>query len=62
MKTIQIDIAPDGAVKIETKGYAGATCKDGSRFLEIALGTKTAETLTAEHFTTAQQQQQQGAG
>jgi hypothetical protein len=48
VKQIIIDIAPDGSTKIETKGYTGASCRDGSRFLEEALGVKTGEKLTAD--------------
>jgi hypothetical protein len=57
MKTIIVTIAPSGETKIETKGYTGASCKDGSRFLEEALGTKTTETLTPEFHKTATGQQ-----
>lgn len=47
-KTIEIIVAADGQSRIETKGFAGSTCRDASRFLEAALGTTTSETLTAE--------------
>ena len=48
MKIIEITIAPDGTAKVETKGYTGISCRDGSRFMEEALGTKQSEQLTAD--------------
>ena len=49
-KTIEVVISPTGETRIETKGFAGATCQDSSRFLESALGVKTSERLTADYF------------
>jgi hypothetical protein len=49
VKTIEITVNPKGATKVETKGFTGAECREASRFLEQALGTRTAETLTAEY-------------
>lgn len=48
MKTIEILVAPSGAVTVETHGFHGSTCREASRFLRSALGRITAETLTAE--------------
>ena len=48
MKTIEITIGPKGETSIQTKGFAGAECREASRFLEQALGKRAAETLTAE--------------
>ena len=45
---IEVIVAPDGSSKIETKGFAGATCRDASRFIEQALGQRVDEQLTAE--------------
>ncbi len=53
MKSIEIVVGPDGATRVETKGFAGAACQDASRFIERALGERTAERLTAEFYTTA---------
>ena len=47
-KIIEVVVAPDGSSKIETKGFAGATCRDASRFIEKALGQRVDEQLTAE--------------
>jgi hypothetical protein len=48
MKTIEITVGPKGETRVETKGFAGPGCREASRFVEQALGQKTAETLTAE--------------
>ena len=48
MKTIEITVDPKGQSKVETKGFTGGECREASRFLEQALGTRSAETLTAE--------------
>jgi len=48
VKTIEITVSPDGAVTVRTKGFTGPACRDASRFVEQALGTRTAEALTAE--------------
>jgi hypothetical protein len=47
-KIIEITIDPKGQTKVETKGFTGGECRETSRFLEQALGTRSAETLTAE--------------
>ena len=58
-KIIEIIVSPTGQTKIQTKGFAGASCRDASRFLEEALGAKTSEQLTAEFHHQGVQQQQQ---
>ena len=50
MKTIEITISPRGETKVETKGFRGGECREASRFVEQALGQRTAETLTAEFY------------
>ena len=54
MKTIELTIKPDGRTVLETKGFAGAECREASRFLEQTLGRATAEQLTAEFHQTAE--------
>jgi hypothetical protein len=49
MKIINIIVSPEGETRVETKGFAGAECRDASRLLEAALGKRTSETLTAEY-------------
>ena len=59
MKTIEIIVASDGKTTVQTKGFAGSSCRDASRFLEQALGQRTAEQLTAEFHQTETVQQAQ---
>ena len=47
-KTIEITISPKGETSVKTKGFAGSSCRDASKFIEQALGQRTSETLTAE--------------
>ncbi len=55
MKIIEIVISPTGQTRLETKGFEGATCADASRFVEQALGQRTAEQRTAEFYRAANQ-------
>ena len=50
MKTIEITVSPKGETKVETRGFTGGECRDASRFVEQALGIRTAETVTSEFF------------
>ena len=62
-QTIEIVISPQGEARIETKGYAGSSCRTASQFLEQALGTLSSEQLTAEFYqqqSTDQAVQQRG--
>ena len=60
-KIIEIIVSPTGQTTVQTKGFAGSSCQDASRFIEQALGQRTGEQLTAEFYqpqtTTTQQQQ-----
>jgi hypothetical protein len=47
---IEITVSPDGKSNVETKGFSGDKCREVSRFLETALGTRTSETLTNEFY------------
>ena len=38
MKIIEIIVSPKGETTIQTKGYAGGTCREASKFIEQALG------------------------
>ena len=60
-KTIEITISPKGETSVETKGFAGSSCRDASKFVEQAVGQRPSETLTAEFHQAAvvDQQQQQ---
>ena len=48
MKTVEVIIAPDGQVRVETKGFAGSECRQASAQLEQALGLRASEQLTCE--------------
>ena len=56
-QTIEIVVGPSGETTVQTKGFAGSSCRDASKFIEQALGDKTAETLTGEFHQTANAQQ-----
>ena len=62
-KCIEIIVNSKGETTVTTRGFAGQSCRDGSKFIEQALGQRTSETLTAEFNQTAvvDQQQQQRA-
>ena len=49
-KVIEITVSPKGEATVQTRGFAGSTCREASKFVEQALGQKTAETLTAEFY------------
>ncbi len=53
MKTIVLTISPTGETKLETRGYAGESCREASRWLEQALGQVTGDEPTAELYQTA---------
>jgi len=59
MKTIEIVVSPKGKTTVQTKGFAGASCQEASRFLEQALGQRTGETLTGEFHQTEHARQSQ---
>lgn len=46
--TIEIIVSPQGETHLETKGFAGASCQDASRFIESALGETLSDQITAE--------------
>ncbi len=59
-QVIEIVVSPAGDTRLETLGFAGASCRDVSRFLEQALGQCTSERFTAEfHATSSAVSQQQ---
>jgi hypothetical protein len=60
MRTIEIIVNAKGETTVMTRGFTGQSCRDASRFIEQALGQRTAETLTAEfHEVQASEQHQQ---
>jgi len=49
-KIIEVIVAPNGATKIETKGFSGVQCQSVSRSLELAIGQPENEQLTGEFY------------
>ena len=47
-KIIEITITAKGETSVQTRGFAGSSCRDASRFIEQALGQRIGEQLTAE--------------
>ncbi len=47
---IEVIVATDGKVTVQTKGFAGSSCKAASEALEKALGVTQSEKLTAEFY------------
>ncbi len=61
MKIIEITVDAKGQTKVETRGFIGSECREASRFVEQALGSRTDEKLTSEFYqgqTTDQQLKQ----
>ena len=50
MPSIEIIVSPTGQSQVQTKGFEGASCRAGSRFLEHALGQTTSEKFTSEFY------------
>lgn len=59
MQVIEIIVAPDGGTRVETKGFAGASCRQASAFVEQALGQRAREQLTGEFYAGQSQQHTQ---
>jgi len=57
VKTIEIIVSPKGEATVTTKGFAGSSCRDASKFIEQALGQRIGERLTNDfHIQQTQQQ------
>lgn len=54
MKTIEVLVAPDGQIRLETRGFQGSTCRDASQALESTLGLRTTDSATTEFHATAE--------
>ena len=57
-QVIEVLVAPDGKVSVQTKGFAGSACKAASDSLEKALGLTASEKMTAEFYSQQTQPQQ----
>ena len=47
-RVIEILVDQEGNSVVQTRGFAGASCREASRFVEEALGRRTGERLTGE--------------
>jgi len=56
-RVIEVIVSPQGETTVQTKGFAGGTCIQASKWLEQALGIATADHKTAEYFETAKTEQ-----
>ena len=61
MKQIEIIVDDKVAVRVETRGFAGAECMEASRFIEKALGNAGRITTTPEYFNATTTQEQANA-
>ena len=52
IRIIELIVSPKGEAQLTTKGFAGPSCQEASRFLEHALGQTSATRRTAEFFQT----------
>ena len=59
MRTIEIFVNSKGETTVTTKGFAGQSCRDASKFIEQALGQQTGEQFTAEFHQAVESQQTQ---
>jgi hypothetical protein len=56
-KIIEIVVSPTGQTQVQTRGFVGSECRQASQFIEVALGRRTHEQLTAEFHQQASEQQ-----
>lgn len=57
-RIIEIIVASNGQAKVETKGFAGSSCRQASKFIEDALGKRQSEQTTPEFYQVSHEQQQ----
>jgi Protein of unknown function (DUF2997) len=54
MKIIEIVVDAKGEATVQTKGFAGSSCREASRLLEQALGEAVEEKCTSEFYQNAE--------
>lgn len=57
MKSIEVLVKADGAIKVEAKGFVGMDCEKATKQLEEALGSAGNRIKTKEYFARAGAQQ-----
>ena len=53
-QVIEIIVSPKGETQVQTRGFAGSSCREASKFIEEALGQRLEERLTAEFHQSAE--------
>ncbi len=61
-RSIEIIIAPDGALTIDAVGFKGADCDQATKFLEQALGVAKQKQRKPEYHQSTRRQNQQTLG
>jgi hypothetical protein len=56
-RVIEVIVSPQGETTVQTKGFAGGTCVQASKWLEQALGLVTADHKTSEFYEPAKTEQ-----
>jgi hypothetical protein len=56
-RVIEVTVSVKGETSIQTKGYAGSTCLEASKFLEQALGVVASDQKTDEFHQSAENEQ-----
>jgi hypothetical protein len=60
-KRIEIDVLPDGSIKIEGHGFKGPECEKATKFIEDALGKVSERKRKPEYSMAAMQAAKIGA-
>jgi hypothetical protein len=60
--TIEVIVAPDGAIQIDAVGFKGADCEHATKFLEEALGCVTQKQKKPEYHQRSKSKIQQKVG
>lgn len=61
-RTIEINVAIDGQIKIEAVSFQGSDCEQATRFLEEALGIAGRKTKKPEYYQHSRRQTKQRIG
>jgi hypothetical protein len=60
--TIEVIVAPDGAIQIDAVGFKGADCEHATKFLEEALGVVQQKQKKPEYHQRTKTRNQQRIG
>ena len=61
-RTIEINVATDGSIRIEAVAFQGSDCEQATRFLEEALGVVRQKTKKPEYHQRSRRHTQQRVG